>query len=376
MAGLGLLFGGLAGAGNALAQDAKRAQALADEQVIAEQRARLEEERLLRIDEARRQRERAGQLRMGEEINTATARMLNEQDAAAINAKFGSTATAEDVAALRSNPEARRAYGLLDATRQSDLETRAAAAESLGYLEAARETRGQLNTEIANQRQDAQDKANTRRLDLQEERQKQQDEYNRRRESRLDRLAEAELAFRQAQAKKLDAREEKQTERELRLATNNALAGVNNQLKSLEKEAADPLLAPEQKEVIRAQMIELRAEGERYRRALASAGLEGSTAPSKPFDPNDFRTGGQGQGGGASSNQRAPAQSAPAAPAAPSAPARRESPRELALRGYDAAIQQTVRELTAAQNRGDSAEVKRLNELLQQQQAAKARTSG
>lgn len=371
MAGLGLLLGGLAGAGRGAAQVGAEDQRALVERDMAAERSRLEEERALRIDEARRSRERAGALKMGEDISAETTRAQNQADADAINAKFGTQMTAEDAAALRGNEEARKAYGLLAGSRQGDLETRASAAERLGYLEAARETRGQLQTELQDQRQEKQFKSNERRLDLQEERQKQMDAYNQKREARLDRLAESQIEFQKARANKEDKRHQDQTERELRLATRDALAGVNNQLKSLEKEAADPLLAPEQKEAIRNQMRELRIEGERYRGALAGAGLEGSMAPSKPFNPADFAFGGKSEA--PAQRSAAPAAARPAPAPAPE-PARRASPRELALQGYEAAIAQTAQQLAAAQNRGDNAEVSRLNTLLQQQQAAKART--
>ena len=56
-----------------------------------------------------------------------------------------------------------------------------------------------------------------------------------------------------------------------------------------------------------------------------------------------------------------------------SAPQPQASPKDMALQGIDAAIMQTVRGLTAATNRGDKEEATRLNSLLQEQQAAKAR---
>ena len=55
------------------------------------------------------------------------------------------------------------------------------------------------------------------------------------------------------------------------------------------------------------------------------------------------------------------------------APASQASPKDLALLGIDTAINDTVRALAAAGNRGDKAEAARLNSLLQEQQAAKAK---
>lgn len=371
MAGLGLLLGGLAGAGRGAAQVGAEDQRALVERDMAAERSRLEEERALRIDEARRSRERAGALKMGEDISAETTRAQNQADADAINAKFGTQMTAEDAAALRGNEEARKAYGLLAGGREGDLEARANAAERLGYLEAARETRGQLQVEQQGKRYDKEFESRERRADLAEKVAAENEQFRRRAQERQDRLAESQIAFQKARASKEDQRYKDQSERELRLATRDALAGVNNQLKSLEKEAADPLLAPEQKEAIRNQMRELRIEGERYRGALAGAGLEGSMAPSKPFNPADFAFGGKSEA--PAQRSAAPAAARPAPAPAPE-PARRASPREMALQGYEAAIAQTAQQLAAAQNRGDNAEVARLNDLLQQQQAAKART--
>src|SRR6185369_8564288 len=370
MAGLGLLLGGIAGAGRGLAQSAAEDQRVLDEQRLAQQRAQLEEEKTARIDEARAARQRQAGVQQGQDIQAETQRLQNQSDAAAINAKYGSNATAEDVQALRGNEAARQAYGLLSPTRQSDLEARATAAENLGYLDAAKETRSQLQTEVSNKRQEASDTNTNRRLDLQEQRQKQIDDYNQRREDRLDRLAAAQLSFQQARAGKEDARSEQMAEREQRAATANALRGAESDIKQLSKDIADPLLAPEQKQVIQRQLDSARTEARRYRSALSGAGLEGSEAPSKPFNPDDFRTGVGGSSGGSS---RATTVPNPLGQGAAPAPAERASPGQQAVRALDIAINNTVRDLTAANNRGDQAEVARLNDLLQQQQAAKSR---
>lgn len=361
-------MGGVAGAGRgAAAVGAQGAQEEAERRLMAD-RAKLEEEKTARIEEARAARQRAAGVQMGQDISAEEERLRNIQDAEAINKQFGSSMTAEDAAALRGNEAARSAYGLLAPTRQSDLERRATAAENLGYLEAARESRGQLQTEIQGQRYEKEFESREKRLDQDAKFREQQAKMAESMAERRARMDEAELAFRKSQAAKASEREKDAGDRELRLATRDALAGVNNQLKSLEKEAADPMLAPEQKDVIRGQMRDLRMEGERYRRALAWAGLEGSTAPSKPFDPDDFRTGGSQPAQREASAPRAPAARQPAA-----APVDLQTPSQQAVRGLDLAIQNTVRALTDASNRGDRAEVDRLNSLLQEQQAAKAR---
>jgi hypothetical protein len=80
MAGLGLLFAGLSGAGKALASSAQEEQRVNDQIRLDEARAKLEEERALRIDEAKRQRERQGAMQMGQDITAQTAMLQNQRD--------------------------------------------------------------------------------------------------------------------------------------------------------------------------------------------------------------------------------------------------------------------------------------------------------
>lgn len=283
--GLGLLFAGLSGAGKGLADSAEQAQKVYDERALMEERARLEEEKLLRIDQVRSDRARSAGVKQGQDIGTETRRLQNERDAAAINSREGSSMTAEDAQVLRDKPEARKAYGLLGASRTTDLEDRATSAENLGYLDAARETRGMLQTETANQRNADLDASTNRRLDVQEKNAKFAQEYQMRRESRMDRLAESQLTFQKARAEKEDARSGLIEIKEQRAATSAALRGANDDIKSLQKEAADPMLEPEQKAIVDDQLKEARSEAARYREALAAVGVPGSKPAPKPNEP-------------------------------------------------------------------------------------------
>lgn len=392
MAGLGLLFGALSGGGKALAASAEQDQKVAAESQLMNERARLEEEKALRIDEARRLRDRQASVQMGSDITAETANMQNQRDADAINAANGSQMSAADAAVLRNNPEARKAYGLLGGTRQTDLEDRAGAAERLGYLDASRETRNQLNTEVTNQRNIKNDENQDKRLDAEIAWRKEQAAMQARQEDRRTRVAEAELSLRRSQVAKADSREADQATREARMATTAALKGIETDIKQLAKDAADPMLAPEQKAVVMDQLAEARDEAKRYRQALAGAGIEGSAAsgkPDKPFNPADFPVGGKpaasgkgnanpfesGNGGRVPAKLTAgSAERLAAAEATPRAPARQASPRELAAAGIEAALQQTGRELAAAQATGNQAEIQRLLAQFQQQQQARQRT--
>lgn len=281
MAGLGILFGALSGAGKGLAQSAEQDQKVSDQMRLEAERSRLDEERTARIEEARAQRQRQAGVQQGQDIGSVVNQMQNQRDADAINAanagvEGGSNISAADAQILRTQPAARQAYGLLNPTRQSDLEDRATAAEKLGYLDAAKETRNTLQTEITNQRNQSLDESMNKRLDQQAEANKISQEYQNRREDRLDRLASAQMAFSQARANKEDARADQMAEREQRQATAAAMKGAETDIKGLQKEMADPMLAPEQKQVLQNQLDLARSDARRFRASLGGAGIEGS----------------------------------------------------------------------------------------------------
>lgn len=373
MAGFGLLLAGLSGAGKGLAASAEQEQKVSDEQMLMKQRSDLEEQKQLRIAEATRQATRQAGIKQGQDIGSAVTQMQNERDAAAINAanagvEGGSNMTAADAQVLRDQPEARKAYGLLNPTRQSELEDRATAAERLGYLDAAKETRGTLQTEITNQRNEALDKSTNKRLDQQAEQNKATQEYQQRREDRLDRLASAQLEFSKARANKEDARSEQMAAREERMATVAAMKGVETDLKMIQKDLADPMLAPEQKAVLQTQRDQLMSEHNRYRAALAGTGIEGAAAPSKPFNPADFalnKGGSPGKQGGTTVPN----------PLANDKTAEPQNTKAMAVSAIDSALAKVSRDLASANARGDKAEVERLtaqfNELSQGRARAK-----
>lgn len=286
--GLGLLFGGLAGAGGAVADIAKADQAAANDEKRMRTLSDLEEQKQLRIEEVREARKRQAGIQQGSEIEKEAGRLLGEGDAAAINAKFGSSAKAEDVGSLASNPEARKLYGLPENNRLSQLEKRATAAENLGYLEAARESRGLIQVEINNLRNEANDKSTNKRLDMAEA-------NSARSAARQERLASAQIANMGAQMKYQESRDQLQNKKEERLATFNALSGANQDIKSIEKQLSDPMIDESLKGILNAQLVQTREEAGRLRKALAGAGLEGSEKPASKgnFDPANYQLGGK-----------------------------------------------------------------------------------
>lgn len=386
MAGLGLLFAAASGAANGVSAAMGEEQRFNNEKALMAERARLEEEKSARIAE----RTRAANQKQGEEISAATRQIQNQRDAEQINAKNNSSMTAEDADVLRDKPEARKAYGLLNSNRQSDLEDRATASQNLGYLDAAKEARGEIQTEINNQRVDEGTKTANRRLDISEAHNRKMEELAARAESRRQALAESTLSFQKARATKDDSRQEAMTTREERAATAKALDGVNADIKTMQKELSNPLLDPKEAIVIKEQINGLREESKRYRAALAGAGLAGSEAEpqgkpdveppqnkialllANPDKAGDFDAKyGKGMASrylGSNNNksmQNPTAQS--------SAPEKRQSPNEMAISGLDKAMDVTARQIAAASNRGDNAEVQRLLTIFEEQKQGKLR---
>ncbi len=373
--GLGGVLNSVADSYGRRIENEQRANLMAErdkaELVRARAIAEMQDEFAIRKDD----RARAAGMKEGREIDAEVDSRMAARDAADISKVDDPelrNLSREELAQLRTDPEARAKFGVLNApTRKEELETRASAAGKLGYGEAAKETRGLLQTEIQNERVANADKNAERRADAADKNAEFMQKYQMRREDRMDRMAESTLAFQKARANKEDAKSEGMAEREQRAATAKALDGVNSDIKMLAKEAADPMMAPEQKAVVNQQLEQARNEAKRYRAALAGAGLDGSAEapkgePKEPFDPAKYMSGGKA----APSTQTAkPAQAS--ASAAPRAESRQ--PKEMAIDGLDAAISKTARDMAAAGNRGDKAEVARLNAQLQEQQRAKVR---
>lgn len=295
--GLGMLLSGLSAGGNAVAANAEQDtrmnndrtlmnERLAHEKMLIGERARIEEEKQLNIDKVRQERTREAGIRQGSEITAESQRAMNERDAAAINAREGSSMTAEDAQALRNSPDARKAYGLTEATRQSDLENRANAAEQLGYLDAAKEIRGQIRNEVL-------DTKNSEQIDLANKREDRLLKFQEESLKRQDQNARQSAAYQSQALKAQSDRDAVMNTREQRSATSKALDGVNSLIAQTNKEIKDTFDPNDKKELIGKLKI-LQDESMIYRKSLAGAGLEGSvrTSPEKPFDDEDFAIGG------------------------------------------------------------------------------------
>lgn len=280
MAGMGLLFSALSGAGNSVAEQAQQRQKLSDQSALDAERSKLEEEKLARLDELKRGRDRSAQVTQAKDIDAATMQIQNERDAANINAANGSQMTAEDAAVLRNNPAARKAYGLLDSTRQSDLEDRASGAQKAGYLDAAREVRGELQTELNNQRYDAQTKDANRRMDIQEK-------FNQERAKIQDKLA----GIQEARANRIEAKNstamDKAELQSTRMAISSVLKDIGTQEDKIQTKMLDPMLSDQQRAAMQKQFDQLDIDRKQARNELMKlAGVE----PSKE-EPKQGKTG-------------------------------------------------------------------------------------
>jgi hypothetical protein len=292
--GRGLLFAALSGLGQGIAQSAERDEKvriekemqdkrIMDEKGMMAERARIEEEKAIRIAEKKNQMEREEATSRGSAIEAETKRAQNQRIADDINKKYGSSMTADDAESIRGNNEARKAYGLSESSRKSDLMDRADAAQRLGYTDDAKESRGQVQTEIANER-----------LDMAEKRQEQQFEYMKKQEDRRYRMAEAERKWRETRAEREDTKAENIAKNTYRLTVQENLRSVESEIKAFQKEIAGGL-DPRQVSIIEDQIAEAREQQKFYRSALDDLiGLKKPDSkkppsPDKPFDPNDFR---------------------------------------------------------------------------------------
>jgi chromosome segregation ATPase len=256
-----------------------------DYEMRAADRKLADQERLVAIKEAAdiraEDRKRARAAQMGKEIDTGATGIMREGDASAINAKFGSQIDPNNpdsqasLEAIRKNPEAAQAYGLLADDEIGKSGRRAESARKLGYLDAAKEEDANRRGLEASKAADERGKRDERRMDILEKFQQSQAE-------RQQKLAEATLAH---QTRMESAANDRAKAAELaaqRQSTAGALKGVSEDIKSLEKEGASIDTDPNKKKEIDRQLVSLRQEAEGYRRSLAGSGLPAVEAPPAP----------------------------------------------------------------------------------------------
>lgn len=248
--------------------------------------------RLMAADEAMKNRiedrKRAKAVDQGQAINTGATGLLNTAAAGNINASFGSQIdpanpdSAATLAAIRANPAAMKAYGLPEEDDLTKARARHAAAQNQGDLAAASEVDKDVRNLVGDKRNADKDKTDNRRLD-------ETQAHNMEMEKRQSAMAQATLTYQNRMLEAAKSRDEAQQKREetkataeMRQATGKALDGANAVIKSLEKEVADPMLAPEVQKVSRVQLQRAMAEAEGYRKLLAGAGVDGGLPEATP----------------------------------------------------------------------------------------------
>ncbi len=191
--------------------------------------------------------------------------------------------------------------GLLGATRRRTSDEAMAAGRdemvAKGDLQAVEAGDKANAVTVAGKRQQAQDERNIRQDETNNRKIDAQEAYNQRREERMDRISEMELQHKKSQAKRDDDKATTAEIKEQRAATSKALDGVNADIRSLEKEAANTMLLPQQKDVIDRQLTSARKEAKLHRSALAGAGLDAPDDAPKigGSDPLGLRAGGSTQ---------------------------------------------------------------------------------
>lgn len=263
-AGLGMLAGAARGyIDSALEEQKARVQAMRDEQLS---RLRMQEHTAQResdVSIANRERE-AAQGRMAA-FNTGT------QDAWQSGAEVDAQGSVIG-----------EATGMLAESAREKAARRHQEALKLGDKEIVAQT----YTELKDVKADEEGTRRERRLDILEDfQQKQADRQQMLAEATLahQKRMEAASATRDAAAITKAEAAEKGAQR---AATATALKGVNDDIKALEKEAADLSVDPGKKKVIERQLVGMRSEAAGYRARLAAAGLpEGEKSAPEPVAP-------------------------------------------------------------------------------------------
>jgi hypothetical protein len=207
-----------------------------------------------------------------------------EEQAALQRTNAGNTVPGTDVTADEAAgmpPETRKLYDLPVDDEQSRYRRRIKAAEQEGVLDAAKDARAGLNTEITSAKNDKQNEIANKRADLVAETQRQAAE-------RADRLASVrEASVARAESGQTE-RAKLANEREQRMATQSALKSVQDDLRRLQTELKTEF-DPNAQSAIKTQIANLTREQAQYRSALGGAGIQGQPGPEPQNAPKTDR---------------------------------------------------------------------------------------
>lgn len=179
---MGILMGALGGMGAAgqemFSARMKSDMARDNELAVGKQRSDLELERQRTMEVFKRN----ANLKAGQEINAAAGKMtadrLGKQIDNLNDPEIGKLSPEDKALLANATPEQQKEVGILGGSRAQKYDDRATAAENLGYLDQAREARGQQQVEITRERNDKIDAHNIRRDENSEARANNTDAYN------------------------------------------------------------------------------------------------------------------------------------------------------------------------------------------------------
>jgi hypothetical protein len=279
------LLGGVAGAAQGAAMSAietQKNEALAKrEEALAKLRGEERRENLKAetAEMATREEQKRGIIqRQMQSVSAREEQMRKDEEAAAlartnsVNTDPSTNLTPDEVASMPA--ETRKLYDLPVEDEQTRLRRRIKAGEQEGVLDAAKEARGALQTEVNAARDTERNRIADKRADTAME-------YQRAAGERADNLAR----IREANAAKVssDASERMriQAERETRLATKDALTNAEAELKRIDAELKNTI-DPAAQEPLKLVKMQVQAEAKRYRTALAGSGIPLEAEPEKP----------------------------------------------------------------------------------------------
>lgn len=147
-----------------------------DESVLNRQKALADYAEQL---EEKKQRTRMQlQAELGQKINDSADQAYRQRIADRINADNGSSMTADDAKEIARNPNAMKAYGIIERTRAQELDDKASAADKIGATDQAKMIRDQQNVEINRENNERRVKADEDRNKIAQAQIDQRDRYS------------------------------------------------------------------------------------------------------------------------------------------------------------------------------------------------------
>lgn len=293
------LAGGLAGAGNAVANIGAN-QMKADERQKEMDWQEAKERRMKQLEVTIYEQKRDSDMNAAKAQGAAISGQVEK------NLSAPTTPNDEEYGP-GDRPSSKAAAGVTDEQR---LRERIKVAEQMGDMNAAKEARAALDTERKFQYDKNKGDRDNKRLDA-------ETEWRKSSEERKMKHDEAMLSFYQSRANREDDKAQAAAERELRASTTAGLKNIEKELQTYRKALSDPMADPADKAEAKQAIASLTREQAKYRKALLAAGLD--VEGGSNVDPLSFLP-----------KADAPAKPAAAAPAQESAPAPQPAKPDLA----------------------------------------------